>query len=411
MFIWLRLARGRQIVSGMILPAIVSHGAPTTVIRGTTDVFDFIVVGAGMAGASVAAALAPRARVALIEAERHPGFHATGRSAALFAPNYGSATFRALTRASAAFLHSPPEGFSAQPLLSLRGALYLARADQLQLLEDTLHAATGPVERLSAAAALDKVPRLRPSYLAAALYDPNVHDIDVAALLQGFLRQGKAFDVRLYAGERCSTLEWRADVWHLRLNGETLTAPVLVNAAGAWADELAVACGAAPLGLRALRRTAALIDAPAGVAVDAWPAVFDVDEQFYFKPDATRLLVSPAEEEPLPPGDVYADDLMVATGIERIESALDIEVGRVGPSWAGLRTFAPDRNPVIGFDPSTPGLFWCAGQGGYGIQSAPAGAQLAAALARGEPVPPMIAAEGVTAEAVSPARFTPRAAT
>jgi D-arginine dehydrogenase len=186
---------------------------------------------------------------------------------------------------------------------------------------------------------------------------------------------------------------------------------VLVNAAGAWADELAVACGAAPLGLRALRRTAALIDAPAGVAVDAWPAVFDIDEQFYFKPDATRLLVSPAEEEPRPPGDVYADDLMVATGIERIESALDIEVGRVGPSWAGLRTFAPDRNPVIGFDTRTPGLFWCAGQGGYGIQSAPACAQLAAALARGEPVPPMIAAEGVTAEAVSPARFTPRGAT
>jgi len=146
-------------------------------------------------------------------------------------------------------------------------------------------------------------------------------------------------------------------------------------------------------------------------AVDAWPAVFDVDEQFYFKPDAMRLLVSPAEEEPRPPGDVYADDLMVATGIERIESALDIEVGRVGPSWAGLRTFAPDRNPVIGFDTRTPGLFWCAGQGGYGIQSAPACAQLAAALARGEPVPPMIAAEGVTAEGVSPARFSARAAT
>jgi D-arginine dehydrogenase len=368
-------------------------------------VFDFIVVGAGMAGASVAAALASTARVALIEAERHPGFHATGRSAALFAPNYGSATFRALTRASAAFLRSPPQGFSAQPLLRVRGALHLARADQLERLEATLRASAGPVERLSVAAASAKVPRLRPDYLAAALYEPNVHDIDVAALLQGFLRLGKASGVRFYAGERCSTLKWQAEAWHLRLNGETLTAPVLVNAAGAWADELAIACGAAPLGLRALRRTAALVDAPAGVAVDAWPAVLDVDEQFYFKPDATRLLISPAEEEPLPPGDVYADDLMVATAIARIESVLDIEVGRVGPSWAGLRTFAPDRNPVIGFDASMPGLFWCAGQGGYGIQSAPACAQLAAALARGEAVPPTITAEGVTAEAVSPARF------
>jgi D-arginine dehydrogenase len=397
----------------MILPAIVSHGAPAAVIRGNTDVFDFIVVGAGMAGASVAAALASTARVALIEAERHPGFHATGRSAALFAPNYGSAIFRALTRASAAFLRSPPENFSPHPLLHLRGALYLARADQLQHLEATLQemrAANGPIEVLSVAAALAKVPRLRPQYLAAALYEPDIYDIDVAALLQGFLRQGKARGVRLYVGERCGAPRREAEAWHLRVNGEALSAPVLVNAAGAWADELAIACGAAPLGLQPLRRTAALIDAPERVAIDAWPAVFDVDEQFYFKPDATRLLISPAEEEPHPPGDVYADDLMVATGIERIESALDIEVSRVGHSWAGLRTFAPDRNPVIGFDPRIPGLFWCAGQGGYGIQSAHASAQLAAALARGEAVPAPIAAAGVLAEAVSPARFASRAA-
>jgi D-arginine dehydrogenase len=396
----------------MIVPAIVLHRAPTAVIGESTDVFDFIVVGAGMAGASVAAALAATARVALIEAERHPGFHATGRSAALFAPNYGSATFRALTRASVAFLHSPAENFSPQPLLHARGALYLARADQLERLEATravMRTAPGRLEMLSVEGALSKVPRLRPGYLAAALFEPDVYDIDVAALLQGFLRHGKTLGVRLQVGERCSTLEWRAGAWHLRVNGETLSAPVLVNAAGAWADELAIACGAAPLGLRAMRRTAALIDAPEGVAVDAWPAVFDIDEQFYFKPDATRLLISPADEEPQAPGDVYADDLMVATAIERIETALDLSVRRVGHSWAGLRTFAPDRNPVIGFDTRVPTLFWCAGQGGYGIQSAPACAQVAAALARGEAVPARIAAEGVTAEAVSPARFTSRA--
>jgi D-arginine dehydrogenase len=397
----------------MILRAIVSHGAPANVIRGSTDVFDFIVVGAGMAGASVAAALASTARVALIEAEPHPGFHATGRSAALFAPNYGSTTFRALTRLSAAFLNSPPEGFAPHPLLRLRGALYLARADQLERLEEAqreMRATAGAIEWLSVEAALARVPQLRPAYVAAALYEPDVYDIDVAALLQGFLRQGKALGVQLHVGERCSAPQWRAEAWHLRVNGEALAAPVLVNAAGAWADELAIACGAAPLGLRPLRRTAALIDAPVGVAIDAWPAVFDVDEQFYFKPDATRLLISPADEEPCPPGDVYADDLMVAVGIERIETALDIEVGRVGHSWAGLRTFAPDRDPVIGFDPRIAGLFWCAGQGGYGIQSASAGAQLAAALACGAAVPAPIAAAGVTAAAVSPARFTSRAA-
>jgi len=334
-------------------------------------VFDFIVVGAGMAGASVAAALASTARVALIEAERQPGFHATGRSAALFVPSYGSAAFRALTRASAAFLRAPPEHFSPYPLLRPRGALYLARADQLERLQAMLHemrVADGRLEMLSVEAALTKVPRLRPGYLAAALYESDVYDIDVAALLQGFLRLGKSRGLRLHVGHRCSAPEWQDAAWHLRVDGETLSAPVLVNAAGAWADELAIACGAAPLGLRAMRRTAALIDAPEGVTVDAWPAVFDV------------------------------------------EAALDFEVRRVGHSWAGLRTFAPDRNPVIGFDTRLPALFWCAGQGGYGIQSAPACAQLAAALARGAAVPAAIAAEGVTAEAVSPARFTAQAA-
>jgi D-arginine dehydrogenase len=376
--------------------------------------FDFIVVGAGMAGASVAAALAHAARVALIEAEQQPGFHSTARSAALFAPNYGSALFRALTRASAAFMHSPPENFCAQPLLHLRGALYLARPDQQPRLEATRReiCATGAaVEVLSPQAALLRVPRLRPHYLAAALYEPNVHDIDVAALLQGFLRQGKALGVQLHVGARCSAPERRNGGWHLNVDGDRLSAPVLLNAAGAWADAFGVSCGAAPLGLQPMRRTAALIDPPTGVSVEAWPAVFDVEEQFYFKPDATRLLISPADEEPHAAGDVYPEDLTVAVAIERIETALDIEVRRVGHTWAGLRTFAPDRNPVIGFDARVPGLFWCAGQGGYGIQSAPACAQLAAALACGEPVPAAVAAEGVTAEAVSPARFASTAST
>ena len=394
----------------MILRAIVSHGAEATAIRGSTQAFDFIVVGAGMAGASVAAALASTAHIALIEAEPQPGFHATARSAALFAPNYGSPFFRALTRASAAFLHAPPENFSAHPLLHPRGALYLARAGQepqLDSLLQSMRTTNTVVEVLSPAAARTKVPCLRPGYLAAALYEPAVHDIDVAALLQGFLRQGKALGVQLHVGERCSAPEWRGEAWLVQMEHGTLCAPVLVNAAGAWADELAAGCGAKRLGLRPLRRTAALIDAPEGVAVDAWPAVFDVDEEFYFKPDASRLLVSPADEEPSPPGDVYADDPTVAIGIERIQGALDFEVRRVRHSWAGLRTFAPDREPVIGYDAAVPGLFWCAGQGGYGIQCAAASAQLAAALARGEPVPAAIAAEGVTAHGVSPARFSP----
>ena len=385
------------------------HDAETTVIRGNTDAFDFIVVGAGMAGASVAAALASGSRVALIEAEPHPGFHATGRSAALFAPNYGSPLFRALTRASGAFLRAPPDDFTAHPLLQPRGALYLARADQQEQLEAArvaITAANSVIERLTPAAARTRVPCLRPHYLSAALYEPEVYDIDVAALLQGFLRQGKARGVQVHFSAHCGAPQRSGAAWHVPLAQAALSAPVLVNAAGAWADALGAACGAVPLGLRPLRRTAALVEAPAGVSVETWPAVFDVDEAFYFKPDASRLLISPAEEEPAAPGDAYADDLAVAVGIERIEAALDFEVRRVQHSWAGLRTFAPDREPVIGYDARVPGLFWCAGQGGYGIQSAPAAAQLAAALARREAVPPSIAAEGVTADAVSPARFS-----
>lgn len=362
-----------------------------------------------MAGTSVAAALASTAKVALLEAESQPGFHTTGRSAALFVPNYGSPQFRALTRASAHFLQAPPAGFAAHPLLQPRGALYIARTDQQEQLEETrrgICATNCVVEVLSPAEARTRIPSLRSDYVTAALYEPEVYDIDVAALLQGFLRQAKALGTHLYLAARCSTPQREDEAWRIRMDDETITAPVLVNAAGAWADELAVACGARPLGLRPLRRTAALIEAPTGITLTGWPAVFDVDEQFYFKPDASRLLISPADEEPSAPGDAYADDLTVALAVERIESALDFQVRRISHSWAGLRTFASDREPVIGFDAFVPGLFWCAGQGGYGIQSAAAAAQLAAALARREAVPAAIIAAGVTPERLSPARFS-----
>lgn len=371
-------------------------------------VFDFLVIGAGMAGVSLADALAACARVALVEAEPHPGYHATGRSAALFVPSYGSATFRALTRASAPFLRSPPAQYFPQSLLAPRGALHIARSDQQARFAanlEELRSSGSRLELLSPAGARERIPLLRPAYLAHAAYEPDVDDIDVSALLQGFLRRARARGVRVLFGARIGTPRFLSEAWHVELGGERLSARVLVNAAGAWAEELGRACGAAPLGLRPLRRTAALIDAPEGVAVSGWPALFDVEEQFYVKPEAGRLLVSPADEEPMPAGDAYADDLTVALAVERIQQALELDVQRVRHNWAGLRTFARDREPVIGFDPSVAGLFWYAGQGGYGIQTAPAAAQLAAALARGEGVPAHIAAEGVSARAVAPARL------
>ena len=371
-------------------------------------VFDFIVVGGGIAGTGVADALAASARVALVEAETHPGYHSTARSAALFAPNYGSEPFRALARLSGAFLRAPPADFCTTALLHARGALNIARSDQRAHLEKSaaeIRARGGDIRELSFTAARELLPLLRPAYVACATYEPDVLDIDVAALLQGFLRRGKARGVQLLLGERVAAASFSAGAWQISHQGRTITGRVLVNAAGAWADELAIRCGGAPLGLQPLRRTAALIEAPPQVAVNHWPAVFDIDECFYLKPDAGRLLISPADEEPTPPGDVYPEDLAVAVAVDRIQGALDIEVRRVTHSWAGLRTFAPDRNPVIGFDEQLPSFFWCCGQGGYGIQTSPAVSQLAAALARGEPIQRDIAALGLTAAQVSPARL------
>lgn len=375
--------------------------------------FDFLVVGAGIAGVSLADALAPTSSVALIEAEQQPGYHTTGRSAALFVPSYATATFRALSRASAPFLYSPPREYFPGPLLRARGALYVARSDQQEEFTATieeLRAGGGNVEVLSVDEACRRLPLLRRKYLGAAAYEADVADIDVEALLQGLLKRAKARGVRVHLGARLATAKRSQGAWQFEVGGEPLSARILVNAAGAWADEVGVACGVAPLGLRPLRRTAALIDPPPGVAVGGWPVLFDVGEQFYLKPETGRLLICPADEEPMAPGDAYPEDLTVAVAVDRIQQALDIDVQRVAHQWAGLRTFAPDRNPVIGFDPKVAGFFWCVGQGGCGIESSPALARLAAALARGEAIPADIAAQGVSARSVSPARFTPAAA-
>ncbi|HTT43127.1 MAG TPA: FAD-dependent oxidoreductase [Steroidobacteraceae bacterium] len=370
--------------------------------------FDFIVIGAGMAGVSVADALAGSGNVALLEAEAQPGYHTTGRSAALFAPNYGSESFAALTRASAAFFHAPPAPHFPTPLLRHRGALYLARVEQHARLDEQVQRMRrrgAAVELLTPAAARARVSPLRVDYLAAAAYEPDVYDIDVEALLQGLLRRGRAAGVQLITHAQLGVPQHGRDGWQVPLGEQTLRAPVVVNAAGAWADQVAGRFGARPLGLRVLRRCAALIDAPPGPEAPGWPIVFDIDEEFYLKPEAGRLLISPADEEPAIPGDAYAEDLAIAVAVDRIQRALALDIERVHRSWAGLRTFAPDRDPVIGYDEATPGFFWCAGQGGYGIQSAPAYAQLAAALACGRDIPASVAAEGVTAAAVAPQRL------
>ncbi len=373
--------------------------------------YDFIIIGGGMAGVALADALAPSAKVALLEVEPQFGYHSTARSAALFAPAYGSTAFRILTRASEAFLTAPAAAGFPESTLSPRGALLIARADQTQSLQAevaSVRAGGVSILELSAADARAHVSALRDTYVTAAAYEPGVRDIDVEGLFRGFLRRARARGVALHSGAQWGAPRRHAGLWRLQLADGQLSGRVVVNAGGAWADAVARAFGAAPLGLAILRRTAAIIDAPPGTDVAAWPAIFDAAEEFYLKPDAGRLLISPADEDPVAAGDAYADDVAVAVAVERVQAALDLDVRRVHRSWAGLRTFAPDRDPVIGYDAEVPGFFWCAGQGGYGIQSAFAFSQAAAALAREEALPRTLADEGLTPECLSPSRFALR---
>jgi D-arginine dehydrogenase len=370
--------------------------------------FDFIVIGAGIVGSSLTYELAHSGRVCLIEGEARPGIHATGRSAALFAPTYGGREIRAVTRASRSFFDRPPPGFSDYPLLQQRGCLYIARSDQsnrLNRMVGTIRASGGRVALMDAHEARTRVPLLREGYLAAAAFDSDAMDIDVDALQQGFLRGARAAGASVRTHHWITKVERCDGVWSVELRDGSVRAPILVNAAGAWADQLATHCGARPIGLQALRRTAILVDPPSGIDIRRWPAVIDTDEQFYFKPDAAKLLLSPADETPDIPGDAQPDELDIAMGVDRVQAALDIEIRRISHSWAGLRTFSPDRAPVVGYDPQVPGLFWSAGQGGYGIQTAPALARTAAALAKRESLPVDVAAEGISPQELSPHRF------
>ena len=396
---------GRDPVAGVgILPAHVARTPPSVAQMN----FDFLIIGAGIAGASIAYELSRSGRVCLIEAEARPGFHATGRSAALFAPSYGGREIRRATQASGGFFDRPPPGFGEHSLRQRRGVLYIARSDQVgrlpQMLAD-IRASGGAVGMIPNRDAVASVPLLRAGYVREAALDPEAMDIDVAALHQGFLRGARAAGAVVATNTRVADVARRHGVWETALIDGSAVAPVLINAAGAWADGLAKICGAQPVGLQPCRRTAVLVDAPVGIDISGWPAVIDADEQFYFKPEAGMLLLSPADETPDRAGDAQPEELDIAICVERIEAALDMEVRRIRHRWAGLRTFAPDRVPVLGFDAEVAGFFWCAGQGGYGIQTAPALARTAAALVKGEGLPADVAAAGLKAEDFSPRRF------
>lgn len=369
---------------------------------------DFLIVGGGIAGASAGAWLARHGRVLILERESQPGYHTTGRSAALYTEHYGNATVRALTRASGRFLKSPPPGFAEHPILSPRRLLLIARPDQMDRLaaaEEEMHAGGGTPLRLDWSEARSLVPILAPVYGAGALLDPQAMDIEVHALLQGYLRALRGAGGTLVTDAEVIGLERAHGAWQARTRAALYAAPVLINAAGAWADAIAGLAGLPPLGIAPLRRSLTTIDAPAGVDVSSWPMLNDVQEQFYVKPDAGRLLLSPADETPSPPCDAQPEDLDLALAVDRLERATTLTVTRLHRRWAGLRCFAPDRTPVAGFDPLAEGFFWLAGQGGYGIQTSAALGPIAAALSSNEGMPAEAASEGITAAKLDPARL------
>nr|WP_294577866.1 FAD-dependent oxidoreductase [uncultured Rhodopila sp.] len=348
----------------------------------TTRHFDIAVIGAGMAGASAAAFLSADRTVVLIEAEDAAGYHTTGRSAAMWIESYGPPGIRALTRQSRRFLEAPPAGFAGTPLIRFRPMLLVATPDQRADLEAALAAGPG-LRRLANAEAEAMVPALRPGYLGGAALE-DAFDIEVAALHQGFLRMHRANGGVVALRSRAGRIERRGSAWEVETAcGDRFTAPVVVNAAGAWGDAVARLAGAAPVGLEPRRRSVAIID-PAPAEVSGWPMIIDVNETWYARPEArTRLLVSPADATPVHPHDVQPEELDIATGIDRMQRALDITVRRVERKWAGLRTFTPDGSPALGWDRRTEGFFWCVGQGGYGIQTAPAAGRLTADLVIG----------------------------
>lgn len=345
-----------------------------------TRIVDVVVIGAGIAGASAAAALAPTHRVALLEAEEVAGYHSTGRSAALWVHNYGPADVRALTGASRQFFEQPPAGFADHPLTRRRAMLFVASLAQRAAFDALLRDGIG-LREIATAEAARLVPALRPGYATAAALEDDAFDLDVALIHQGYLRQMRAAGGSLGLRHRAGRIERKDGRWRVETSAATtFEAPVVVNAAGAWADEVARAAGLAPLGLTPCRRTASIID-PAPWEVEDWPFVIDAGESWYIRPEArTRLLVSPADQTPTHPHDVQPEELDIATAIARMQEALRIAVRRVERSWAGLRTFTPDGSLAIGWDGTAQGFLWCAGQGGYGIQTSPAAGRLVADL-------------------------------
>jgi D-arginine dehydrogenase len=372
-------------------------------------IFDYVIIGAGMAGASIAYELSIKGKsVLILEMEDQPGYHATGRSAAIFFESYGNEVVRTLTKFSKSFFQSPPVGFCDYDLLSPRAALFIAKEEQLTNLE-SLYQELKPLStriRLEDGDfAISKVSALKAEKIKACIIDPDGFDIDVASVHQGYLRLAKVNQTHLVLNARVTNIDELAEHWKISTNKGFFSAHTVINAAGAWADKVAEMSGMKPVGLQPKKRTACIVPIKKELNVDLWPMVIDVDQEFYFKPDGGNLLLSPVDETNVEPMDAYTDIMDVAVVVDKVTQVLDIEVTRVTHEWAGLRSFVADQSPVVGFDSNDSRFFWLAGQGGYGIQMAPGLAKLAATMLLNESIPDELSDMGFDLGLVSPKRF------
>ena len=364
-----------------------------------------VVIGGGIAGISAAYELAAQHRVILLEREPTLAYHTTGRSAAIFTTSYGSPSTRPLTAASREFFDDPPSGLAEHPLLTPLPTMMIGRHDQESRLREIADGAPSTIS-LDAEEAAARCPVLRKDVLAGAVIDPASASIDVSALHQAYVRGFRQRGGLVTTSSPVVGLTETPSGWHVATPAATHRVEAVVNASGAWGDEIASLAGVDPVGLVPLRRTA--FTTPV-VDAGGWPMVVDADEDFYFKPEGPGLLCSPGDETPSPPCDARPAEIDVALGIERINQATTLGVRHVRSQWAGLRTFAPDREMVIGCDPRHDGFWWFVGQGGTGIQTAPAAARVLAALVDDAPLPSGLTAAGFDPGVVAAGRTMPSA--